>query len=346
MPVDSQVTWLANRNIHVWRDAMHRHLAIALLVLLGIPGRTAQGQSQGRFPPDSFTNLKVLPRNIPRDTLVNMMAGFTRALGVRCTYCHVGQPNQPLSTYDFASDEKQSKRNARVMIQMLHHINGEHLAQLETRVTPPVRVECATCHRGISPPRSLQDVLLASWESGGTDSAIATYRALRQRYYGSASYDFGEVPLADVAGTLVTRMGAPIEDGERLLALNVEMNPASNFAKRTHAQVVIRKALPGGADSVAAAYAALKARYGVMIGEQLLNGIGYDLLGSRQVDEAIVVFRLVVREFPSSANAYDSLGEAFMIKGDKAQAIANYERSLQLDGTNENARQKLVELRR
>ena len=32
--------------------------------------------------------------------------------------------------------------------------------------------------------------------------------------------------------------------------------------------------------------------------------------------------------------------------GDKAQAIANYERSLQLDGTNENARRKLQELRR
>ena len=324
---------------------MHRALAIALFIAaVAIPLRDARGQ--GRFPPDSFTNLKVLPRDIPRDTLVNMMAGFTRALGVRCNYCHVGQPNQPLSAYDFASDEKLSKRNARVMIQMLRHINGEHLAQLETRVSPPTRVECATCHRGITPPRSLQDVLLAAWQAGGADSAIATYRALRQRYYGSASYDFGEVPLADVAGILVTRMGARIEDGERLLALNVEMNPASNFAKRTHSQVVIRKALAGGADSVGAAYTALKTLYGALVGEQLLNGIGYDLLGSRLVDEAIVVFRLAVREFPSSSNVYDSLGEAYMTKGDKAQAIANYERSLQLNPQNDNARQKLIELRR
>lgn len=323
---------------------MRCHLAIALLVLFGIPGRAAQGQSQGRFPPDSFTNLKVLPRNIPRDTLVNMMAGFTRALGVRCTYCHVGQPNQPLSTYDFASDEKQSKRNARVMIQMLHHINGEHLAQLETRVTPPVRVECATCHRGISPPRSLQDVLLASWESGGTDSAIATYRALRQNYYGSASYDFGEVPLADVAAA-ATRMGARIEDVERLLALNVEMNPTSNFSKRMHAAAAIQKALGSGPDSAAAMYTLLKTRYGAMVGEQTLNTAGYDLLRARRVDDAIVIFRLAIREFPASANAYDSLGEAFMTKGDNAQAIANYERSLALNPQNANARQKLVELR-
>lgn len=315
---------------------------VLLVTILCAPFNSAL--AQGRFPPDSFTNLKVLPHDIPRDSLVNMMAGFTRALGVRCTYCHVGQPNQPLSTYDFASDEKQSKRNARVMIQMLRHINSEHLGHLETRVSPPARVECATCHRGISPPRSLQDVLLASWESGGTDSAIATYRALRQRYYGSASYDFGEVPLADVAAR-VTTAGGKIEDAERLLALNVEMNPASNFAKRTHAAAAIERALGSGADSAAASYAGLKARYGTMVGEQMLNTVGYDLLAAKQVDDAIAIFRLAVREFPASANAYDSLGEGYMIKGDKAQAIANYERSLQLDGTNENARQKLVELR-
>ena len=71
-----------------------------------------------------------------------------------------------------------------------------------------------------------------------------------------------------------------IEDAERLLVLNVEMNPASNFAKRTHTQVAIRKALAGGADSVAADYTALKSRYGALVGEQMLNGIGYDLLES------------------------------------------------------------------
>jgi hypothetical protein len=63
--------------------AMRRLPTLALLVAtLSAPFNSAL--AQGRFPPDSFTNLKVLPRDIPRDTLVNMMAGFTRALGVRC----------------------------------------------------------------------------------------------------------------------------------------------------------------------------------------------------------------------------------------------------------------------
>ena len=34
-----------------------------------------------------------------------VMPGFTRALGVRCSYCHVGEEGESLSTYDFASDD-------------------------------------------------------------------------------------------------------------------------------------------------------------------------------------------------------------------------------------------------
>src|SRR5262245_50078991 len=103
-----------------------RLVPVVLLPLAALTLVASSGSAQ--FPPDSFTNLKVLPRDINRDTLVAMMAGFTRALGVRCTYCHVGEENRPLSTYDFASDDKPTKRTARIMLQMVHHINEEHLA--------------------------------------------------------------------------------------------------------------------------------------------------------------------------------------------------------------------------
>jgi len=35
-----------------------------------------------RFPPDSFTNLKVLPKNIDQRALLATMRGFAMALGV------------------------------------------------------------------------------------------------------------------------------------------------------------------------------------------------------------------------------------------------------------------------
>lgn len=40
------------------------------------------------------------------------MRGFTRALGLRCSHCHVGEEGAPLATYDFAADEKPLKARA------------------------------------------------------------------------------------------------------------------------------------------------------------------------------------------------------------------------------------------
>src|SRR6185503_17501857 len=110
------------------------------------------------------------------------------------------------------------------MMRMVLAINQDYLSKVADRNTPPSVVTCATCHRGIAQPRPVQQVIVSAYDAGGIDSAKAAYRALRERYYGSAAYDFGEVPLADVAAA-VSRMGAKIEDVERLLALNVEMNP-------------------------------------------------------------------------------------------------------------------------
>ena len=40
-------------------------------------------------PPE---NLKFFPKDTPRDTLLNIMRGFTYALGVNCAFCHVEEP--------------------------------------------------------------------------------------------------------------------------------------------------------------------------------------------------------------------------------------------------------------
>jgi Flp pilus assembly protein TadD len=50
--------------------------------------------------------------------------------------------------------------------------------------------------------------------------------------------------------------------------------------------------------------------------------------------EAIEVFRLNVELFPDSWNVYDSLGEAYMNKGDTKLAIDNYKKSVELNPNN------------
>jgi predicted alpha/beta superfamily hydrolase/tetratricopeptide (TPR) repeat protein len=78
--------------------------------------------------------------------------------------------------------------------------------------------------------------------------------------------------------------------------------------------------------------------------ESEFNEAGYRLLGRDMVAAAIAVFRLNVEQFPESANAYDSLAEAYVASGDTVQAVANYRRSLALDSENANARAMLSKL--
>jgi tetratricopeptide (TPR) repeat protein len=210
-----------------------------IVILLLLASLVAPHSAASQFPPERTKNLKVLPADIPMRALIDTMAGFTRALGVRCTFCHMGKETEPLSSYDFASDEKTGKLKAREMLRMVMAINGEHLTKLVSRRSPPIVVTCATCHRGVTEPRSLQQRMLLAFDSAGADSAEALYRALRQRYYGSASYDFGEVPLADVASALRDRQR--MAEALRFHALNTEFNPTSGFAWRQLAQLQLAK---------------------------------------------------------------------------------------------------------
>jgi len=75
-----------------------------------------------------------------------------------------------------------------------------------------------------------------------------------------------------------------------------------------------------------------------------LNSLGYELIRDRRFKEAIRVFALNVEAYPRSSNAYDSLGEAYMADGDKAQAIANYKIALSLDAANRSSAEALQKL--
>ena len=207
----------------------HIGFGFGIVMCLGVAGRPSVAAAQ--FPPEKVKNLKVLPQDIEMRTLIDTMAGFTRALGVRCTYCHVGTEAQPLSAYDFVTDEKPEKLKAREMLRMLSAINGDYLPKVPSRREPPIRVGCGTCHHGIAQPRPLQQVLLIAYAAGGADSVDAAYRALRQRYYGSAAYDFGEVPLVDVANTV--RAQSHMADALRIYQLNTQVTPGSTFAFRS-----------------------------------------------------------------------------------------------------------------
>ena len=100
-----------------------RSLAVVTLTCAALSTSSVAAQ----WPPERLKNLRVLPADIPIRALIDTMAGFTRALGVRCTYCHAGREGEGLEKYDFVSDEKTEKVKAREMLRMVTAINQEHL---------------------------------------------------------------------------------------------------------------------------------------------------------------------------------------------------------------------------
>jgi len=80
------------------------------------------------------------------------------------------------------------------------------------------------------------------------------------------------------------------------------------------------------------------------LSEKTLNSMGYESLKAGEYQQAILLFKLNVEFYPSSSNVYDSLGEAYMLSGNTAGAIENYQKSLRLNPTNVNAQRMLRKL--
>lgn len=80
------------------------------------------------------------------------------------------------------------------------------------------------------------------------------------------------------------------------------------------------------------------------LGEPQLNNLAYTLMGKGALDDAIALLQLNVEWFPDHFNPYDTMGEAYMMKGDKLKAIELYRKSLELNPDNRNAVAKLEEL--
>lgn len=157
--------------------------------------------AQAQFP-DKFTNLKVLPKDISKAELQSMMRGFAFALNVRCDHCHAEKPGGKKFEMDFAADDKEAKKTARLMIEMLTAINRDYINKVSKT---PIPVQCVTCHHGLTEPRTLNSVLAETIDKKGIDSAVALYHDLRQKYYGSGQYDFGETSLNQLTESLLAQ---------------------------------------------------------------------------------------------------------------------------------------------
>ncbi|MGH7608024.1 MAG: c-type cytochrome [Burkholderiales bacterium] len=170
--------------------------------------------------PDSFTNLEVLPRDIARDSLVQIMRGISLSLSVRCQYCHVGGDGVSFEGVDFAKDDDLEKRKARYMLRMVDSLNRAVLPNIPELGRAPLRITCKTCHRGAARPELLTQRLERVRDSLGIEAAVAEYRQLRTDNQFSGRYDFGEWEV-NLWAERLARSGHPA-DAIAVYQLNLE----------------------------------------------------------------------------------------------------------------------------
>jgi tetratricopeptide (TPR) repeat protein len=175
---------------------------------------------------EKFENLKILPKNITKDKLDDIMHSFTDGLGVNCEFCHVR--NDDTNKMEFSKDTKTAKNKARIMLTMTMAINNNYLSKLSEYSDNIIQVKCITCHRGNKKPEMLQDVLYTTVDKKGIDEAISTYHKLHDEYYGGFTYDFRDHTLVELVQMLDKDKN--YDGAMKFAQLNLEMYPKSGVA--------------------------------------------------------------------------------------------------------------------
>jgi Photosynthetic reaction centre cytochrome C subunit len=122
-------------------------LAFAALVGASIYAQGQQPPPQGQQAARKPENLQVLPKDWTYQQVQQQMRGFTAALGVECSHCHVGGQQER------AKDDNPKKAIARKMLQMTAAINKDLLKDVgEPAANGTAKVTCFTCHRGAIKP--------------------------------------------------------------------------------------------------------------------------------------------------------------------------------------------------
>jgi CubicO group peptidase (beta-lactamase class C family) len=109
-----------------------------------------------------------------------------------------------------------------------------------------------------------------------------------------------------------------------------------DFPKKSVANAMYHEIVSNGIETALVRYNAIKSSSDYDLDESDMNAMGYKLLQSEKLDEAVAVFKLNIGAFPKSANAYDSYAEALMTQGNKEEAIVNYKKSVEMNPNNQN----------
>ncbi|HAX49342.1 MAG TPA: serine hydrolase [Ignavibacteria bacterium] len=163
--------------------------------------------------------------------------------------------------------------------------------------------------------------------AGGTPVWNSTVAQMKDGYTVIINSNLGEV-----ADEIIMRY----ED-----AINGKEYPKPNVNMEMKMYAIMKD---GGIEKLESSLKLIFEEYGLLYKDKHLNFFGYELMNDKLLDDAIEVFKLNAKLFPGVPNVWDSLGEAYMNKGENKLAIESYKRVLELDPENQNAKKMLEKL--
>jgi Photosynthetic reaction centre cytochrome C subunit len=204
------------------RRAIHRHglftlLAAVTIACAGVAVTAQTAPASQAAPAPGDTPAPTSEARVVSPEWRNQMPQIAAALGVTCEFCHA-------PATDTSPGGAPKRALARQMIFLVDDINGRIPDITGKAGAAAARVSCVTCHRGVTIPRQLSEIVLLTTVQQGAGSAVAQYRDLRARYHGRGGYDFGEDELI-ITGTRLSNSRP--DDAVAVLELNLEFHPNS-----------------------------------------------------------------------------------------------------------------------
>jgi tetratricopeptide (TPR) repeat protein len=174
-----------------------------------VPASYAQDSSSPSVPAP-------VAKAAPQVDRIAQMQSIAQSLGVTCNYCH--------SAPRGSGEPEPKKAIARAMMDMTDDINARLRAATGKPAGQVTEIQCAYCHRGVSIPKPITDVVWQTTREQNVAAAVEQYRDLRKRYFGRSTYDFGEEPLIGLAQQI---SNGRADDAIALMKLNLEYYPQS-----------------------------------------------------------------------------------------------------------------------
>jgi hypothetical protein len=203
-------------------------------------GAAPQGQGGGAPQLPAPKNLTFFPKDFTAQQILPVMQNFNAALGVNCGYCHVFDgPPATNPKNDFASDEKPTKKTARVMLAMARDVNMKLQSELGKPTAALTNVQCITCHRGVAIPKQLTAIVMETAGKDGIQKALQQYQDLRKQYYGAQAYDFSDATLFAAANQSIA--ANKFDDAIAFAQMNLAFNTNSARSYQVMSQAFQRK---------------------------------------------------------------------------------------------------------